>query len=414
MAFVTTYSYDENGNRLSATNASGSSVGSYDAQDRVIQYGSAVYAYGANGDLRTKTIAAQTTGYDYDVSGALLAVTLPGGSSVSYLIDGKERRTGRIRRRRYCAGFRLPRRSEAGHGARRDTATSFHVSSNATRDNVPEYMVRSGVTYRLIVDHQGSPRLVVNVATGEIVQRIDYDEFGRVLTDTNPGFQPFGFAGGIMDHDTQLVRFGARDYDPLTGRWTAKDPVRFAGHDTNLYAYARNDPVNVRDPSGLWGIADSLGKEAQVLGYIACDGKDKIKTMLTDEGLKKTPQFQKCITAHEESHKADAYKAKPNVCQGQAAEQSSEPILIGSSAPRKIRRIPRRLSVYSASSGTARQRTRAKRLRSSSITKARATNPRRNALNANQCHWHDRQQTERLNRSIEATTDCASANSKPC
>ncbi len=44
--------------------------------------------------------------------------------------------------------------------------------------------------------------------------RLDYDEFGRVLLDTNPGFQPFGFAGGHYDPDTQLVRFGARDYDP--------------------------------------------------------------------------------------------------------------------------------------------------------------------------------------------------------
>jgi hypothetical protein len=43
-----------------------------------------------------------------------------------------------------------------------------------------------------------------------------YDEFGRVLSNTNPGFQPFGFAGGIYEVDTGLVRFGARDYDAVT------------------------------------------------------------------------------------------------------------------------------------------------------------------------------------------------------
>jgi RHS repeat-associated protein len=79
---------------------------------------------------------------------------------------------------------------------------------------------------------------------------IDYDEFGIVLSDTAPGFQPFGFAGGLYDPDTGLVRFGARDYDAVTGRWTAKDPIRFAGGDTNLYMYARNDPMNARDPRG--------------------------------------------------------------------------------------------------------------------------------------------------------------------
>jgi len=48
-----------------------------------------------------------------------------------------------------------------------------------------------------------------------------------------------------------LVRFGARDYNPDTGRWTAKDPILFAGGDANLYGYVQNDPVNWRDPWGL-------------------------------------------------------------------------------------------------------------------------------------------------------------------
>jgi RHS repeat-associated protein len=92
---------------------------------------------------------------------------------------------------------------------------------------------------------------VVDASTGAVAQRIDYDEFGRVLLDTNPGFQPFGFAGGIDDRDVALVRFGARDYDTETGRWTAKDPVRFEGGLANLYGYALGDPANVIDSSGL-------------------------------------------------------------------------------------------------------------------------------------------------------------------
>jgi len=63
----------------------------------------------------------------------------------------------------------------------------------------------------------------------------------------------FGFAGGFYDPDTGLVRFGARDYDAEVGRWTTKDPILFRGGDTNLYAYAGNDPVNSTDPSGLFG-----------------------------------------------------------------------------------------------------------------------------------------------------------------
>jgi len=80
---------------------------------------------------------------------------------------------------------------------------------------------------------------------------MDYGPFGEVLYDSNPGFQPFGFAGGIYDQHTRLVRFGARDYDPEVGRWTTKDPIDFQGGDANLYGYIVSDPINFIDPNGM-------------------------------------------------------------------------------------------------------------------------------------------------------------------
>lgn len=41
-----------------------------------------------------------------------------------------------------------------------------------------------------------------------------------------------------------------RHYDPETGRWLSKDPIRFNGGDTNLYGYVLQDPVNLIDPTG--------------------------------------------------------------------------------------------------------------------------------------------------------------------
>src|SRR5262249_28157759 len=82
--------------------------------------------------------------------------------------------------------------------------------------------------------------------------------FGNPVSDSNPAFElPIGFAGGLADSVTGLVRFGFRDYDPAAGRWTTRDPIRFAGGQGNLFAYVGNDPVNLRDPLGLFCIGGS-------------------------------------------------------------------------------------------------------------------------------------------------------------
>ena len=113
-------------------------------------------------------------------------------------------------------------------------------------------MIRGAHLYYFAKDNLGSVKAVIDANSGAIAQAIHYDEFGRVLVNTNSGFQPFGFAGGHFDHETGLVRFGARDYDPEVGRWTARDPILFAGRQGNLYVYAGNNPINRIDPSGLF------------------------------------------------------------------------------------------------------------------------------------------------------------------
>ncbi len=311
---VTTFAYDQNGNVITQTAAGAATNATYDVQDRLIQYGATTYIYGPNGDLRSKTTAGQASTYQYDTTGALNGATLPGGISVSYLVDGEDRRIGKYVNGVLTQGFVYfddlrPVVELDGNNA---IVSRFIY---ATRANVPDYMVRGGVTYRLILDHLGSSRLVVNVATGQIAQRIDYDELGRVLMDTNPGFQPFGFAGGLMDRDTQLLRFGARDYDLTTGRWTSRDPVLFAASETNLYSYAQSDPVNRIDPLGLWGLTDNVNLADPTLGgTLRCDGKGQIEIVITEAGKNTSGQFQKCLNAHEASHLEDVLAEKPDIC----------------------------------------------------------------------------------------------------
>jgi RHS repeat-associated protein len=244
-----TYVYDENSNRVARIAGPMTVVGTYDDQDRLQTYGTNGYQYSANGELTSKTAETGTTNYTYDEIGNLLRVDLPGGTIIEYVIDGANHRIGKkvngvlVQGFLYSGSLRVAAELD-GSGA----LVSRFVYG--TRPNVPDYMIRGGVTYRIIYDHLGSPRLVVDTATGLVMQRIDYDECGNVLYDSLPGFQPFGFAGGLYDADTKLVRFGARDYDPQTGRWTAKDQSLFEGQDTNLYGYALTDAVNFIDREG--------------------------------------------------------------------------------------------------------------------------------------------------------------------
>ncbi|HEV8582816.1 MAG TPA: RHS repeat-associated core domain-containing protein, partial [Thermoanaerobaculia bacterium] len=177
-------------------------------------------------------------------------VSLPGGITIEYVIDGQNRRVGKKVNGSLGQGFLYEDQLQpiAELDSTGAIVSRFVYGSGAS---VPDYMVKGGVTYRILSDHLGNPRLVVNATTGQVVQRMDFDELGRVILDTNPGFQPFGFAGGLYDRQTGLVRFGARDYDPETGRWTAKDPILFDGGDANLYSYSLNDPVNFADADGL-------------------------------------------------------------------------------------------------------------------------------------------------------------------
>ena len=154
---------------------------------------------------------------------------------------------------------------------------------------MPVAMISGGSTYYFTYDQVGSLRVVAD-ASGNVIKKIDYDSFGNIIGDTNPSFEvPFGFASGLHDRDTGLVRFGFRDYDPDVGRWTAKDPILFAGGDTDLYGYCLNDPVNAVDPLGLWGINYSgslMGIDFSATAYNS--NKGWFPSMTTNIGVSTT------------------------------------------------------------------------------------------------------------------------------
>ena len=120
-----------------------------------------------------------------------------------------------------------------------------------TNARLPGVMTVEQGTFILLFDQTGSLRTVAN-ASGQVIKEIEYDTFGNIVAETVPDFDiPFGFAGGLHDRATGLVRFGVRDYLPEVGRFMAKDPLGLGGGDPDVYGYCLDDPINRVDPSGM-------------------------------------------------------------------------------------------------------------------------------------------------------------------
>lgn len=268
---VSDYTLDTNGNRTAVSLARGFAVGGTtelsgadivtDAEDRLSQYGAISFEHDALGRVVKKTEGSALTRYAWDSLGALKSVALPDGKLIEYLTDALGRRVGKrvdgVLQKSWS--YRDSLRPAAELDAAGNVISRFVYADGAGAATAPQYVVRSGQTLRVVADQLGSVRLLVDANTGAIVERVERDEFGVVLSDTAPGTVPFGFAGGFYDPDTGLVKFGVREYDAKTGRWASRDPILFGGEQSNLYVYVGNDPINLNDPTGLWvGVDDAV------------------------------------------------------------------------------------------------------------------------------------------------------------
>ncbi|HKO48583.1 MAG TPA: RHS repeat-associated core domain-containing protein [Polyangiaceae bacterium] len=249
---VTVYGYDSNGNRISVSVDGVQTVAAtFDEQERILTHGSETFQATETGDVLQKSDGTHSLELTYDELGNLVTTNVVTGkkaTTIDYVVDGTGRRIARKINGKFDRA--LLYRDQFRPVAEIDSAGTFSHFVYTNEESAPDAILQDGVPYRVIKDHLGSVRLVINAKTGVVAQKLEYDEFGVVVSDSNPGFQPFGFAGGLYDPITGLVRFGARDYDAEIGRWVAKDPIGFAG-GTNAYQYAAGDPINFVDSTGL-------------------------------------------------------------------------------------------------------------------------------------------------------------------
>jgi RHS repeat-associated protein len=134
-----------------------------------------------------------------------------------------------------------------------------------------------GQTVYFVNDVAGSP-LVASDANGALLWRESYRPYGeRMLKPATANAQ--WFHGKLTDPDTGLEDFGARNYDPVIGRFLSIDPVDYSDgniHSFNRYAYGNNNPQKYKDPDGRWAqaIAFTIGFAIDVGVQVALEGKD--------------------------------------------------------------------------------------------------------------------------------------------
>jgi RHS repeat-associated protein len=278
----TTYAYDAAGNLTAVGAPGGATANTYDARNALLRSGSTSYTYDGSGRLATAKGPAGTTTYHYDAVGRLTGVDRPGSPAVGYLIDALGRRVATTSAGGALSGTVAyldqvrPVASFTAAGAV-DAVYVYDGDLQPTAINdgggsLPAYLTRGGTAYLEIPDVTGGPALVIDSGTGAIADDVDRTALGTLRSETHPGFQIFGYGGGIADPATSLVRIGARDYDTATGRWTAPDPLGIGGGSANLYTFVSGDPVNRTDPRGTCDYT-SIGVSAGVgLGPIAGGG----------------------------------------------------------------------------------------------------------------------------------------------
>ncbi len=241
-----------NGNRVSATVNGTTTTASYTLDDQLEVYGDNTYHYDNDGYLDEKTTPDGTTTYSYGTLGELRGVVTP-TKTIEYLYNANNQRVakkedGQIVEKYLWADLTT---LLAIYDKDDNLIQRFEYADN----RMPISMTSNGQKYYLHYNQVGTLKAVTDT-TNNIIKEISYDTYGNILYDSNPNFKvPFGFAGGLYDSDTKLTRFGYRDYDAYTGKWTAKDPIDFGGGDSNLYGYVLGDPVGLFDANGLLSVS---------------------------------------------------------------------------------------------------------------------------------------------------------------
>jgi RHS repeat-associated protein len=253
-----TYAYDKDGNRTS--------------NSATLSGHTTTTSQGYNAIDELTTLAGSSSGLSYDTDGnetsnpgnpsigvatrtnetanafeQLTSITA-GGTAVSYDYDGQDNSS------RFQDGGLTQYDDMLGLAYQTDSTETNTTSFIRTPDGTLIGENNGTTTQYFLADNLGSVVGTVD-GTGTKTASYAYDPYGRTrsASGSNASANPYQYAGGYLDSNTGLVKFGARYYDANVGRFTQPDP---SGQEPNRYAYAGNQPVNAGDPQGTSSCGD--------------------------------------------------------------------------------------------------------------------------------------------------------------